>query len=430
MRLVAVIAITALIALVTAFDYQASDLFLTPADAAPDQPVTDQPATDQEATGQASAIPSAENPTAGEDTPDIDEMFGAGTDSVSLTSIGMFAAPIDVIARSGDDRIFVVELMGTITAAAVQGETTADVVLDVSALTLVEGEHGLLGAAFHPEQDLLYVHYSNLDGTSVIAEYNIDATTAVADPASARTVLTVEQPYANHNGGEVEFGPDGYLYLGFGDGGLADDPIRSALDLTSPLGKILRIDPTPTATNSYTTPADNPFVDVEDADPTIWSYGLRNPWKFSFDAATGDLWIADVGQNQWEEINAAPAVDGADAGRGLSFGWSAFEGTARFNDDQPGDGHTDPFVSYERDEGRCSISGGAVYRGSEIPELNGWYLYGDYCTGQIFGFDTSLDDDDREIVQLAQLDALVAISTGADGELYASSVAGSVVRLG
>lgn len=397
MRIVAVIAITALITLVTAFDYEASDLLfadeLTPADRAVDD------------ASEADAVPS----------------------QLSLDLVGNFAAPVDVIERPGDSRVFVVELMGTVSAT---DGTTSSTILDVSAQTLIEGERGLLGAAFHPTEELLYIHHSNLDGDSVIVEYQVDPLTSAADPASARQVLTVKQPYANHNGGEVTFGPDGYLYLGFGDGGSAGDPVRSALDLNSRLGKILRIDPQASDGAAFTIPSDNPFVTTEGADPTIWSYGLRNPWKFSFDDVTGGLWIADVGQNQWEEINFAAPADGVDAGRGLSFGWSAYEGDARFNTDQASGGHTGPFATYERTEGLCSISGGAVYRGEMMPQLDGWYLFGDYCTGQIFGFDTQLDVSDVELIELAQVDALVAIAAGPDGELYAASVAGPVFKLG
>jgi len=405
MRFVGVLAVVSLLALATAFDYEASDFFFA----------------------DGSGL-TADDVPSNEGTPFASLQVGDPS-VLELTSIGEFAAPVDIIARPGDERIFVVELMGTVTATTGDSAATPVTVLDVSAQTLIEGERGLLGAAFHPAADYLYVHYSNLQGDSVVAEYRVDATSGIADATSERIVMTVEQPYANHNGGEVTFGPDGYLYLGFGDGGLADDPNRSALDLTSPLGKILRIDPQATDTAAYAVPADNPFVDNPNAEPAIWSYGLRNPWKFSFDSVTGDLWIADVGQNQWEEINAAPATSGTNAGRGLSFGWSAFEGSTRFNNDQSADGHTEPFLSYERLEGKCSISGGAVSRDATLPQLDGWYIFGDYCTGQIFGINSAAGGD-QDLIELAQVDALVAIATGADGSLYAASVAGPVYRLG
>lgn len=359
------------------------------------------------------------------ETPSAEQPAPEAPTELAATLVGEFVVPVEVVSRPGDDRIFVAQLLGQIVVA--DGDEIVTV-LDIADQVSNDGEHGLLGAAFHPELDFLYVHYSDLDGTSIVAEYAVDPATGLADRSSERRVLSVDQPYNNHNGGELTFGPDGFLYLGLGDGGLADDPDRSALDLGSRLGKILRIDPRPGEAGApFTVPVDNPFVDTPGADPTIWSYGLRNPWRFSFDEATGDLWIADVGQDQFEEINRAVAGD-EPAGLGMSFGWSAFEGFAAFNSDQPSDGHTDPFLTYERSDGNCSISGGAVYRGTTSPGLNGWYLFGDYCSGLIWGIDTEAAGA-PEMVQLGQVDALVAIATGGDGEIYAVSVAGGVYRL-
>ena len=302
-------------------------------------------------------------------------------------------------------------------------------VLDVSDLVSSDGEQGLLGLAFHPSADLAYVDYTDGSGDTVVAEYAVDAATGVFDPASARQVITVGQPYSNHNGGKVVFGPDGLLYIGLGDGGSADDPERNGLDLATPLGKILRIDPAASATDSYTVPADNPFVGVDGADERIWSLGLRNPWRFSFDSATGDLWIADVGQNEFEEINHAPAAAGLDAGRGLSFGWSALEGNEPFNDDQAPDGHTAPVFVYSHADGGCSVSGGAVARDTTVPNLAGWYVFGDYCSGQIWALDPASTADAPRVVEIANLGGLAAISVGADGELYAISNGGTIARL-
>lgn len=343
---------------------------------------------------------------------------------VTLDAIGSFDEPVEVFARSADPRTFVVEQGGLLVAVA-PGST--EVVLDVRDLTNAQGERGLLGAAFHPSNDLLYIYYTDDDGDSVLAEFAIETSTGIADRSSYRQVLTVDQPHNNHNGGELTFGPDGFLYLGLGDGGRANDPLRAALDLTSRLGKILRIDPLQSGGEPFTVPNDNPFVGVADADPTIWSLGLRNPWKFSFDPGTGDLWIADVGQNEYEEIDRAQAVDGVDAGRGLSFGWSAYEGNERFNEDQVDPQHTPPFLTYPREDGACSVSGGSVYRGSAIPELVGWYVFGDYCTGEIWGVDPSAAP---VLVELARTESLVAIAQGGDGELYAVSLDGVVSRLG
>ncbi len=211
-----------------------------------------------------------------------------------------------------------------------------------------------------------------------------------------------------------------------GDGGDGGDPQRFSLNVSSLLGKILRIDPAPSGDSPYTVPADNPFIGVPGARPEIWSVGVRNPWRFSFDSLTGDLWIADVGQNSLEEITVAWAADGG--GRGLNFGWSAFEGTERFNDDQSPDGATPPIHQYEHGDQGCSISGGAVYRGVEIAALVGWYVWGDYCSGQIQG----LRVQDRAVVQVLPLAIQgqnTAIRVGPDGELWAISIGGEVARI-
>ena len=242
-------------------------------------------------------------------------------------------------------------------------DLSSDVVLDISDLTDANGEQGLLGLAFHPTADLAYVDYTSNSGNTVVAEFAVDPITGVFDASSRREVLTVAQPYSNHNGGQLAFGPDQLLYIGLGDGGSGGDPGRRALDLGSRLGKILRIDPVAGGGEPFTVPADNPFVATAGADPTIWAYGLRNPWRFSFDGPTGDLWIADVGQNDWEEINRAVAAENRlDAGRGANFGWSAIEGFEPFNADQPSDGALDPLFVYDHRDGRCSVSGGAVAR--------------------------------------------------------------------
>ena len=345
---------------------------------------------------------------------------------VSLAEIGPFDQPVDVVARAGDATVYVVEQPGRVVAATGQSN---DTVLDITDLTEARGERGLLGLAFHPTDALAYVHFTDLSGDTVIAELAVDPTTGRFDRGSLREVLTVDQPFTNHNGGRIVFGPDGYLYIGLGDGGSGGDPERYSLDLSSRLGKILRIDPVGTDDQPFTVPADNPFVDVAGADPTIWSFGLRNPWKFSFDEANGDLWIADVGQNEFEEINRSVASDRRDAGRAANFGWSAFEGFERFNDDQQADDAVAPLFVYDHGGGRCSVTGGSVARGANAGDLSGWYVFGDYCSGQIWGLDTTAPATEPRVVEITELPTLVAIAEGPDGELYAVSNGGTVARL-
>ncbi len=333
------------------------------------------------------------------------------------------ASPVDLAWRTGDDSLYVVLQAGSI--VPVRNGVAGAPVLDIGDSIVSGGEQGLLGLAFHPTKPLAYVDYTNKDGDTVIAEFAV-STDGTFDPGSARTLLTISQPYANHNGGNLEFGPDGYLYVGMGDGGSANDPERRGLDAGQLLGKILRIDPTPDGDQPYTIPGDNPFAGVAGAKPEIWSVGVRNPWRFTFDSATGDLWIGDVGQGQWEEIDLARAVDGG--GRGLNFGWSAFEGTHRFNDDQSVAGVTMPIFEYEHGDAGCSVSGGAVYRGTEVPSLVGWYVFSDYCSGIV----TALQQTDGTLtgqVELGKISGVSAICTGPDGQLYVLSLNDNAIYL-
>ncbi len=347
--------------------------------------------------------------------------------AASLNEIGTFDQPVAVAYRPGEGQVYVVEQPGRVVAV---NDLSSEIVLDITALTAAGGERGLLGLTFHPTADFAYVDFTDLDGDTVVAEFAIDPATGRFARESYREVLTVDQPYSNHNGGQLAFGPDQLLYIGLGDGGSGGDPERRALDLSSRFGKILRIDPVEAADGEpFTVPADNPFVDDPAADPTIWAYGLRNPWRFSFDPETGDLWIADVGQGDFEEINHAVATDGRAAASGTNFGWSAFEGFERFNDDQPADGTAPPLFVYDHADGRCSVTGGTVARGDAVSDLAGWYLFGDYCTGQIWALDPTAPPSEPRVVEIAQLDALATIAEGPEGELYAVSNGGSVARL-
>jgi glucose/arabinose dehydrogenase len=389
-------------------------------------PATTDPATTETATSEpATTDPATTDPATtepGGPDPAVRPEVRVGDAAFSLEE------PVDIAIRPDDERVYVVERPGRVTV--IEGTTVGATVLDISDQTENGGEQGLLGLAFSPDGSRAYVNFTDNDGDTVIAEFAVDSTGAF-DLGSQREVLTIAQPFPNHNGGDLTFGPDGMLYIGTGDGGAADDPNRASLDLGDLLGKILRIDPTPDGDQGYTVPDDNPFVDTDGARPEVWSIGVRNPWRFSFDTVTGDLWIADVGQNVWEEVNRVPAVEGLDAGRGVSLGWSAFEGDERFNDDQPdvdpfGDPHHAPLHVYEHGQDGCSISGGEVYRGDDIEGLDGWYVFGDFCSGKVWALETLPDGTAGEVREIGNVPQLVAVVPAPDGELWVLSLGGGL----
>ncbi len=353
---------------------------------------------------------------------------GDGQGGVELTEIGSFDAPLYVTqpGDSGED-IYVVEQGGRIIRVAPDGST--ETFLDISDETVADGEQGLLSMAFAPDyadSGLLYVDYTNLDGDTRVVEYR--AEDGRVDESSAREILAVDQPYPNHNGGLVLFGPDGKLYIGLGDGGAKGDPERRGLDLSTLLGKILRIDPKPDGAEPYTIPADNPFVDTAGARPEIYSYGLRNPWRFAFDAETEDLSIGDVGQDEQEEIDLVARGEGS----GANFGWSAWEGDARFNEDQDPDGAIPPVLTAFHADGNCSITGGLTVRDPDLTTLYGRYIYGDLCVGELRSFRAQPDQpaaDDVAIGPDAEVERLASFGEAADGTVYAVSLAGPVYRI-
>lgn len=293
--------------------------------------------------------------------------------------------PVD-ITHAGDDRLFIVEKGGFIRILQANGSLVATPFLDIDNLVRSnESERGLLGLAFHPNyatNGYFFVNYTNNDGDTQVSRFSVSPDNAnLADPSSEKPLLKVEQPYENHNGGDLAFGPDGYLYIGLGDGGLGGDPVNAGQTRTTLLGKMLRIDID--NGDPYAIPATNPFADTDFTLDEVWALGLRNPWRFSFDRLTGDLWIGDVGQGLWEEID----LQLANSPGGENYGWRCYEGNATFNTNGcPGEGDfVFPIHDYTSNftEG-CSVTGGYVYRGTDFPELAGHYVYTDFCSGRIW----------------------------------------------
>ena len=331
-------------------------------------------------------------------------------------------------AGDGSGRLFVIEKQGRIRIVA-DGQLAAEPFLDITGdVSSRANERGLLGLAFHPDyasNGRFFVNYTQLGGATVVAEYRVSSNLDRADPESGQVLLTQAQPFANHNGGMVAFGPDGMLYVALGDGGAAGDPQNHGQRLDTWLGALLRLDVS--EPGAYRVPSDNPFVGVSGVRAEIWAYGLRNPWRFSFDRATGDLYIADVGQNRFEEIDFAPA---SSAG-GENYGWKLMEGFSCFVEGSPdcnSPRFTPPIAVYGRDGG-CSVTGGYVYRGSAHPALVGAFVFGDYCSGKLW----TLQRDAAGVWQMTlqgEVDIRIT-SFGEDeaGELYITDDSGVLFRL-
>ena len=340
--------------------------------------------------------------------------------SVDVALVEAYTMDSPIAGAVGPDgTLYLAERAGTVHPVTADG--VGDPVVDVSGTTTVDSERGLLGIAFSADGQEFYASYTDAAGDSVLAAYPVDGDGRL-DGDTQRTVMTVDQPRANHNGGDVRVGPDGMVYWALGDGGGGGDPEEAGQDLTTRLGALLRIDPQ--ASEPYGVPSDNPFIDRDDARAEIWAYGLRNPWRFAFDHDAEDLWIADVGQNTREEINRVPA-DLA----GANYGWNLMEGTLSFAGDEPDD-HVPPVHEYDTTRSRCAITGGVVYRGARIPELAGAYLFSDYCEGDIRAI---VVDDDGQVVDEVNLVAsdgsIVAFVEAADGEVYALDLDGAVSRI-
>ncbi len=347
--------------------------------------------------------------------------------NLSLFSSG-FDNPVGIF-HAGDTSLYVVEQKGKIIKVSATGVANATPFLDITNQVTYGGERGLLGLAFHPDfatNGYFFVNYTGDDDSTVIARFQVSSNPDVANAGSEQVLLTIAQPYANHNGGNIMFGPDGYLYIGMGDGGSGGDPQNFAQNTQSLLGKMLRID-----VNSvpYSVPSSNPFVGNAATLNEIWSIGLRNPWRFSFDRITGDMWIGDVGQNSWEEINFEPANTG-----GLNYGWRCYEADNPFNTTGclPQTAFTFPVSGYQNNSTNgCSVTGGFMYRGGKYGRLYGHYLFTDYCSGRF----RSVKSDGAGGFTTTQLEQFLPFqyaSLGEDfyGELYVAGKGnGNIYRI-
>jgi glucose/arabinose dehydrogenase len=336
--------------------------------------------------------------------------------------------PVDIKnASDGSGRLFIVDKRGKIYILE-NGRVLSDPFLDISSeVDSTNTEQGLVGLAFHPEyvrNGQFFVNYIEKNGNTVIARFSASRTNPdTADPTSEVDYLHVHQPYPNHNGGGLAFGPDGYLYIGLGDGGSGGDPQGNGQNLQTYLGKLLRIDVD--HGNQYQIPAFNPFASGGGL-PEIWAYGLRNPWRFSFDHLTGDLFIGDVGQDSWEEVDFVPR---GTAG-GINFGWNYFEATHSYRGQPPAtEQFTFPLAEYSHSEG-CSITGGYVYRGSVLPEWNGIYLYGDYCSGNIWGIIPGEGSGLEGKLLFSSVAQITSFGVDENGEIYITDYkTGSILKL-
>lgn len=413
------------------------------------EPAAEQPAGESSPTQPAEAAPTAAGEQAAPETEPTapstaatEAPAAAPTAATGAASVTQFPDPagfgwVEIVngldrpldlADTGDGSgsLLLVEKVGRIRVLQ-NGSLLPDAYLDITDRVRISGnEQGLLGLALHPnylENGFFYVNYTNQDGNTVISRFSVTDDPNRADAGSEKIILTYAQPFRNHNGGVVTFGPDGYLYIGSGDGGDANDPQNNGQSLDTLLGKVLRIDVD--GGDPYAIPADNPFANGGGM-PEIWAYGLRNPWRISFDKLTGDLYIADVGQGALEEIDFQPAG----AAGGANYGWKFREGTM---DKQgglpPGVTSQDPVMQYSHEKG-CSVTGGLVYRGEELPEFNGVYFYADYCSGIMWGL---LRDAGGawQASELFQLGGRSITSFGQDsrGELYFTDDNGGVYRL-
>ncbi len=382
--------------------------------------------------GAASAVPLSAPLTDGTSVP-----AAPTASTIRLVKVADLPSPVLALSpRDGTNRLFIVSKAGRIRIVK-NGKLLASSFLNISSSVSKGGEQGLLGLAFHPSfktNRKLYVDYTDTSGNTVIREYRASASNPnVVAAGSGRTILRIGQPYANHNGGMIAFGRDGYLYIGTGDGGSAGDPGNRAQSKNSLLGKMLRINVNGrTSTRNYLIPSSNPYVGKPGRNE-IWQRGLRNPWRFSFDRSTGSLWIGDVGQNLYEEVDLATRTTSG-PGKGVNWGWRVMEGRHCY---LPASGCSTtgkrkPLVEYSHAaNGRCAVTGGYVYRGTGIPALRGWYVYGDYCSGEVWAVSAGASSPAKPIRLLGTGSGRLVSGFGETeaGELLLCDLNGTVYRI-
>jgi uncharacterized protein (TIGR03437 family) len=354
--------------------------------------------------------------------------LAAGQEISTTSVVSGISAPTDIQnAGDGSGRLFFVQQNGVVRVWK-GGALVARPFLDISSKTKADGERGLLGLAFPPrfaQSQRFYVHYTDLSGNTTVAMYRMSTDPDAADVASETVLLKVTQPFANHNGGQLRFGPDGYLYLGLGDGGSGGDPLSNGQNRGTLLGKILRMD-VESQPGTLRIPADNPLTATAGARGEIWAYGLRNPWRFSFDRDTGDLWIADVGQDTYEEIDFQAAASHG----GENYGWNRMEGLHCYTSGCSQAGVTLPIAEYTHAEGGCSVTGGFVYRGRQSPGLRGIYLYGDLCSGKIWGVERQGGAFVNRLLATSRF-SITTFGEDEAGEVYvADAGSGTIYRIG
>ncbi|MCL4833601.1 MAG: PQQ-dependent sugar dehydrogenase [Caldilineaceae bacterium] len=392
------------------------------------EPPTITPTASSTATPSVTPTPSATPAPSATPTPTVNPAWP--TIALATVASGL-SSPVDMAdPGEGSGRLFVVEQTGRVRILR-NGQIDATPLLDITDRVRCCGERGLLGIALPPnyaQKGYFYLNYTTEALGKLqtrISRFHLTADTDIADPASEQIVLVYDQPFSNHNGGGLAFGPDGYLYIGAGDGGSGGDPGNRAQNRADILGKMLRIDVETGNPATYTIPADNPFVGQTNALPEIWAYGLRNPWRYSFDRQTGDLFIADVGQNAWEEIDFQPASSSG----GENYGWRITEGSHCYNPD-PCDktGLTLPAWEYPQTDNNRSVTGGFVYRGAAWPALQGVYLYGDYVSGRIWGL-RPVDGRWENRLLLESNRNISSFGQDAAGEVYVVDHAGALLRV-